>query len=322
MRVRLTAVLEAVIVAMIGAVLTPAVAEAQIVEVESGRCLDANALASALDSVREQAPRALDVMVRVLEAETQIHFEIVGGDVVLGERTLGTEGLPCEEVLEATALAMAVAIDASTTARVTEPAAPAPPRVAAPLVVPQATAAGRDVAESQPPDARGSVRLASSFDLGVGIGMQPATSAVASMMLDVALGPVASSSVEPELSVRGGLIVGLPAAPEDGGVEASVIAGRLDACGAIVGEALRARGCLSGILGALLTDGIAGDPRLAIGGRIDGRWMLTRLFGLQTGVDLLANLAPDYVISNASDELDELGPAALVISAGPVVEFF
>lgn len=315
----------------LGSVAVPRPARADnALTVEVGGCLSADRLASSLSRVLSGGSLPADVTVNVREVTDGARIEIAEGGTVLGSRTLEAKGIPCEELIEAVALTIAVVVDSRAT-RTIEEEVPQPSKdIRQPVAVadPARELSDEPVRStapplSPPPDAADArvVRAAVSLEGGVGVGVTPQVGGTTSLMLDVGLGPSVNAGVRPELSLRGGMFVAFPSEDElsTTRVASSVVAPRVDVCGAILGSSLRARACGTLVAGVLLA-GVAGEyGRVAAGGRVDGRWMVTPVFGLQAGLDVLANLAPDYVTLDGY--ASELGSAALSFAGGPVVEF-
>lgn len=314
-------------VVLLGVAAFPSGARAEgTLSVEPGVCMAADQLSSALSRVLSGGALPPDVMVTAREVPNGARFEVAEDGIVLGARTLELKDIPCEELIDAVALAIAIVVESRASKVVqVETAEPAEqPREPTVVSLPErelSDAEQRSVAVPIPPPSR-SVRGALSLDGGVGVGVTPQIGGTTSLMLDVGVGSSVSAGVRPELTVRSGMFVAFPSEHElaETRVSSSVVAPRVDVCGGILGSSLRARACGTLIAG-VLTAGVAGDyGRVAAGGRVDGRWMITPLFGMQAGVDMLANLAPNYV--RLEGDLSELGPAALTFAGGPVVEFF
>lgn len=323
-----------VVLAPLGA----AAAQSLDVDVAPGSCVDAAALTSALGSLDDggaigaHVAASKDISIRVAETEGQVSLEIREAGIVLGVRTIETKGLPCDEVVAAVALAMAVTIDALSNAR-GEPAVSPPPPVEHPpqrLLLRSHPSDSPEAAPADGPTDRGAHHLATSLELGWTLGMLPKTSATLAAMVDASIGSPPVRGVEPELSARAGFFSALPSGtgdtgPGGGEIVTSVVAGRLDLCGGVGSALVRLRSCASAVGGELVTVGGQDEGRLVAGGRLDVRWRAVDRLGLQAGADMLANIGPLSVTSRDGDgRIDhrKLGSFALVVGGGPVVEFF
>lgn len=301
-----------------------------------GPCLGKGDLPSVVRRHSDDRARPPGARVAVTELPRGARIDFFVGERSLGSRTIDAEAVECREMVEAVGLAIAVLLDSAL-----DPALPAQSSAApAPDVASPPTPTPVEPAMSPPPRPPPSprprstpkerpspqARVAASLEIGGGAGLTPQPSATGALMVDVGLGAPLESGARPELSGRLGLMVAFPSTSElgDAPLVSSVVAPRLDLCFGVLGASLRGRACAVGIAGALVTDAAGDYVRVALGGRVDGRWMLTPRVGLQASADALANVAPSYVGHALADgsyaALEELGPVALSFQGGLVVE--
>ncbi len=267
---------------------------------------------------------AIDARIRIdvrgdASDKNRVQFRIDrGGEHA--ERTLADAALDCEQLHAAVALSIALAIDASLMGEGAKAAAlPSDEQLLAP--------APRE--KPGPP----------YFRLGLGVLGQ----ATSGLLTDPAW--AASSRVElgfvPWLDLRLGVMASqldhqsLRGTPEGSTFYVALLAGRLDACGAVdAANRLRVLGCLGVIAGALVTRGRGFSPELtqsvpwsAMVGGIEAQAMLAPPWlALAGSVDLAVPLAKHHI-----QALDAQGgvageraltPVAVLIGVGPVLRFF
>jgi hypothetical protein len=307
--------------------------EARSLTVATERCLEVSALHASLATSVGPGGLPPGVSARVVEREGRATVEIWQAGERVGLRVVdpGPEG--CADLGRAVAVAIAVAAEgfrsvdeAVVGSETMVETSVAPSRAESPPAEPPLVAPVPPPTSAAPPD-RGSkatpssVRIASAIELGGALGITPNAAASASAMMELGYGPPTELGIEPELSGRVGMLGAASEVElEERPVRVGVVAGRTDLCAAAAGSAFRIRGCASGLLGALLTDGANDDLWLRAGGRIDAAWLPVREIGLTAAFDLLANFAPAYVLRTEADgtitDLEELGPASLIFSAG------
>ena len=103
-----------------------ALADPPSLQVDEGLCFDAPTLARRVEQWRKtQAdPR---IQVRLKRSDRMVSFTLVRDDMVLGERTLEVPQAACDDVTDAVAVAVAMALDANRAVSTDPPVEPLPP---------------------------------------------------------------------------------------------------------------------------------------------------------------------------------------------------
>lgn len=286
----------------------------------------------------------------VLRAPAAAKATVDGGTLTLeiraqgeaGRRTIAVGDAPCEEVREAAALAIALALEAL---GAVEPAplrtSPSPLPTAAPLV-PRAAPAPRPpvappsilAAPGAAPDAPGvtasekPAQLGAAVDVGLAVGATSVAALSTSVLVDAGWSPL--RQVGPELSARLGLFVAWPsrmvlATDQDDVSYLSLWAGRADGCAGLGADAVRARLCGTAILGTLEGTSTQSAGYLSVGGRAELGWRATPRATLTLSGDVLSKLAPTTLtVETALGETTtapEKNPLAIVFATGVTTDF-
>lgn len=289
--------------------------------------------------------------IEVAEAPEGVRFIVRRDEAVLGERTLEIKKVPCEEIHAALGLGIAAALDATLlpSLGVPAPAPPSPvpppsPVSASPSLVPVSPAPSPPVAPvpsaSPPvPPSSGAPLLPVSPRKGwapiitttvqglvlvnvlpkVTLGVSPSVELAVARGFDLRAAALATGTTTVQLGV--------------GTADAGLLGGLLDACAAIVvRDVVRLRGC-GGVVAGVVSSAGAGfsasrsgtSPWVAPSVRADGRWAITRVFGLVAGVDgFFPGLKPELRV------VDRMGNvlvartfplAGVGVSVGPSLTF-
>ena len=298
----------------------PAMAQPRITA--SGDCFDGPAV---FELEREIGVLALEpgVSLRVTEVEGRIDIDVVLDDRALGNRSIDTGGASCAEIVQATALALGLALDEVAVARreALLAIAPAAPVAAIPelqVVAPVFTPA-RDTAQVPEPAPR-ALQAGLSAEMGLGVAFTAYTSMVATIAADVAYAP--GESWSPEVSGRAGMLASLPSriSIDEVDVWPAGYAARVDGCGGLRASSARLRACGSVVAGALTGDGIEDDTLVALGARLEATWRASPRVGLFVAVDALSVVRPLWVRTQPGDLLamgsDEISDLSLLFTSG------
>ena len=309
------------------------------------RCLNAKRIAEHTRMWLQRSDVDRRILVEVADAPEGVRFVVRRDGRVLGERTLEVKKIPCEEIHAALGLGIAAAIDATLLPGLgvpaPAPAAPPPPRarpaqpapvpppviaLPAPPAPPAPAPPAPTPPPAQPPRGKASIVTATVQEI-----------VLVNVLPKVALGaaPSAELTVMPRLELRvAAFVTGTTTvAVGVGTADVALFGGLLDACAATTAlETWRLRACGGVVLGAVRAAGsgfpdskAATSPWIAPNLRVDGRWSVTRAFGLVVGVDgFIPGLRPElqFVDGGGNVIVAKAFPFAGVgISLGPSLTF-
>jgi hypothetical protein len=296
----------------------PVMAQSRITA--SGDCFDGPAV---FELEREIGGLEPEVALRVAEIDGRIDIDVTSGERALGKRSIDTGGASCADIVQATALALGLALDEVAVARreallATAPAAPVAPtpelQVVAPVLPP-----ARDSAQVPETTPR-ALQAGLSAEMGLGVAFTAYTSMVATVAADVAYAP--GESWSPEVSGRAGILASFPSriSIDEVDVWPAGYAARVDGCGGARAEDARLRACGSVVAGALTGDGIEDDTLVALGGRLEATWRASPRVGLYLAVDALSIVRPLWVRTQPGDlsamGSDEVSYLSLLFTSG------
>lgn len=289
------------------------ISEALRVETES--CFDAATLAQsvAVHLKREQIDRHLELAIRGNpQGEAGITIEVRRDGKAVGTRTFPPFDDPCDEVLSAVAVAVAMTVDATEHEQVSGSAA-----VAATDQPKPKTAPTQPLAPNR--------RAAAGVELLALWGVVPGWT--------VGLAPHLAYSALPNWALRASLLGTTRGSLElsGGSVEMRTLAGRLDICGSLQPETFRLRVCGGVMVGALSAVGRnfasatsnGEQQRLLYGGlaRFDVRVPIVGGLGLTAFADLFVRFTSSDV-GVRGGESRPMVPVGGLFGAGPELRFW
>lgn len=305
--------------------------------VGSSQCLDRAVLAQHIQMWLGGSGVDERLVIQVDDAPEGVRFTVTRDGARVGERTLDVRGVPCQSIHAAVGLGVATAIDATvlTSLGVSPSPPPAPPP--APVYVPVPTPAPPPPPPPPPP-------WASPADTGRRADDGPRLTVTAQGIVLVGLLPKVQLGVTPSFDLtlfRGfdlrasALATGTSTVEVGAGLaDVSLLAGRLEACAAVIlgRDVARVRGCGGVLAGAVQAEGLSfPDPRADTGpwvgptARIDGRWSFNEVFGMLVAVDgFFPGLKPELQVvgpSGAVTAARAFPLAGVGLSMGPSVTF-
>lgn len=340
--------------AAICAALTARSAEAQEVnvapladriEVAESRCLDEAMLVRQIKMWLKRDTIDARLSVRAEDRPEGVRFVLSRDGVAVGERTLDVTGVPCQEIHAALGLGIAAAIDKTILAAI----APAPPAPPSPDVAPPAPAAPPVTARPpapapfvppsrwSPPPVRVEPPARRPFD-GPTFTASVEGLVLINVLPEVTLGiaPSAEITVVRGFDVRASLFATTDStvALGEGTADTNLVAGRVDACAAIVllDDLARLRACGGLLAGAAFSRGTGFDdprattaPWVAPVARVDARWSITPVFGLLLSVDgVIPGLVPELQVEDEDGEVifaERFPIGGVTFGIGPSVTF-
>jgi hypothetical protein len=299
---------------------------------------------------RRDVDRRLSI--EVADAPEGVRFVVRRDGAVLGERTLEVKKVPCEEIHAALGLGIAAAIDATVlpSLGVPAPAPPSPaplspsPAPARPSLAPAPPATSPPPGPvpwvSPPPQPSSS---APPSPIPPRKGWTPIVTTTVQGVVLVNVLPKVTLGVSPSVEltvVRGfdvraaALATGTTSLPIGvGNATVGLLGGSLDACAAtMVRDVARLRACGGVIAGVVSAVGSGfSAPRSATSAwvapsvRADGRWAITRVFGLVVGVDgFFPGIKPELQVLDKTGNVSTTRTfplAGVGVSLGPSVTF-
>jgi hypothetical protein len=291
-----------------------ALADPPSLQVDEGLCFDAPTLARRVEQWR-MTPADPRIEVRVKRSDRSVSFTVARDDAPLGERTLEVPQAACDDVTDAVAVAVAMALDANRAVSTDPPEEPLPPAESMFRVSPA------DDAESAPAPVVPTPRLTVSAEAVFADGLLNR----AAPGIEVGFNRAWAPWFETQLLLLGEFDSSSP-------VRGSLLAAILDGCtGRTAGPAFL-RACLGVAFGAVRT--WASDiPTLGWGGpsaRVDGKISLGPPLSLVLSVDgFMPVLRPPRAWCCGGPERDaestpvaEAPVAAFGLSSGLAVDFW
>jgi hypothetical protein len=277
------------------------------------------------------------------EHDGVVHVEVNAHGRVVGRRDLEVGSAPCDEIREATKLAIVLSLEElgwlptpsaspADAARDVAPAAPAPVETRRPSGVelrgqPLVASELGLGATSEP--TRGPFSLGTAVDVGVAVGVTSNAALSTSVLVDAGFAP--PMPIAPELSVRAGPMVAWPARMTlvgdsgDHDTWMSLWSARLDGCAGVTTEILRVRTCATGIVGVVDGTALESSGYAAVGARAEIGWRASPRATLALSADLLGKLGPPGFDAELDDGSTALFPdpnsIALVMAAGVSTDF-
>jgi hypothetical protein len=299
-----------------------ALADPPSLQVDEGLCFDAPTLARRVEHWRKaQAdPR---IQVRLKRSDRMVSFMLVRDDTVLGERTLEVPQAACDDVTDAVAVAVAMALDANRAVSTEPPEEPLPPAESMFRVSPA------DDAESAPvpvvPTPHLTVSAAAVFADGLLNRVAPG--------IEVGFNRAWAPWFETQLLLLGVWEGYSSFGPP--GVRGRLLAAILDGCAAKSAGPALLRACLGVAFGAVLTqvdsDWAPGIPAFGWAGptaRVDGKISLGPPLSLVLSVDgFMPVVRPPRACCGGPHQEAESTPvaeapvAAFGLSSGLAVDF-
>jgi hypothetical protein len=315
------------------------------VEVAESRCLDKAMLVRHVKMWLKRDTIDARLRVRAEDLPDGVRFVLSRDGAPVGERTLDVVGVPCQEIHAALGLGIAAAIDKTILAALAPESPPAPVEVAlppassvpAPAPVPVAPApfvASQRWSPAQrpiePPPRR-------PFD-GPTFTASVEGLVLINVLPEVTLGvaPSAEITVIRGFDLRASLFVTTDStvALGEGTADTNLVAGRADACAAMVllDDLARLRACGGLLAGAAFSRGTGFDdprastsPWVAPVARVDARWSLTPVFGLLLSVDgVIPGLVPELQVEDKDGEVifaERFPIGGVTFGIGPSVTF-
>jgi hypothetical protein len=316
---------------------------AEAIRLGPSQCLDAKRVAehTSLWLRRRDIDRRLSI--EVADTPEGVRFIVRNEETVLGERTLEVKKVPCEEIQAALGLGIAAAIDATVLPSLGVPAptlpSPAPtppaPSIAAPsppvalaLVLSPPVLPSSSAPPPLLPPRKGWTPILTTTVQGlvlvevlpkVVLGASPAVELTVARGFDIRAAGLATGTTTLQIGV--------------GTASVGLVGGLLDACAAIVVlDIVRLRGC-GGVSAGVVSVASSGysvsrsarAPWVAPRVRVDGRWAITRVFGLVVGVDgFFPGLKPELQVFDTHGDVvaaTTFPLAGVGISLGPSLTF-
>jgi hypothetical protein len=312
---------------------------AEVLHLAPSHCLSAARVADHTSAWLRRRNVDGRLSIDVTDVPEGVRFVVRREGIVLGERTLAVKNVPCEEIQAALGLGIAAAIDATVlpSLGVAPPAppppappppapAPAPPPPQPETLAPPPPAPAPPPPPAPPPAEKMPILTATVQGIvlvdvlpKVTLGVSPSVELTVVHGLDLRAAALATGSTSVAIGA--------------GTASAELVGGLIDACAAtVLRDVVRLRGCGGVIAGVVSATGTGfPDPRSATAAwvaptvRADGRWSLTRTFGLVLGVDgFFPGLKPQLQVLDKSGGVaaSQTFPlAGLGVSLGPSVTF-